>query len=304
MRGFVRFSLATLLLACVFAGAVMGCWIGRNPWLHQHDLPPAGVKSANCHLNDYLTFDEKNEKLAVFRSNRKILELYDLATRKSVWTATPSTCGAGVSLSFHDTQDRLFVGSPHDAPFRMDCLFVSDGKHDGNAKNFREQEWPSRNTVERVRLDERKLQTADAWNQYSDKPIVYETAKCTYRLKDGLPGGKEWAVPSPDIDQPPQPLCKIFSAGGLAIEIRTEKPVVAARYSGDGRLLALMDDQGVVSVWKRSRFYDPRGMFLMPVFWIAVGAGIGLLFKIVRLVFGGRRRESQIGLKRVEAVVK
>ena len=295
--GFVRFSLATLLLVCVFVGAVMGCWIGRNPWVREYELPAHALRStgANGQWNDYLTFNATGEKLAIFRSHGNDLELYDLATRKSVWRKSSGTCYLHLCLNILDASGRLLVGdyvSSSNHPYVSRCHLLSNGKDDFNYPVGQSEEFPIRNSIARIRLGE--ILTSSNWLQYSAIPTVFETAKHDYRLKDSSPDGKEWAVPSPDIEKPPQSVCKIFSASGSAIEIHTEKPVVAARYSEDGKLLALMDDQGVVSIWKRSRYYDPRGLFAMPVFWIAVGAGIGLCFKMVRFVFGGRKRQPKL----------
>lgn len=255
--GFVRFSLATLLLVCVFIGALMGLARTYRVWQHVMTLrfdSPIINNQIYCGFSS-AAFDSTSKRLAVYSIATKSVMVFDLTLRQKMWETKLSMSGRISSqflkndtvVQFNDEGDLHVFFSVGDGNQVPENELVNPSSQSNNvewivSKNEKEGEISSIIFVDDGGIACRsKIGDETAWPNYDSG----STGRVTK--------GEFWET--------------IPGDGGFA-----------ARFSNDGNLLAFVH-RDRVTIWHRSRDYGWSGMATIPFFWIVLGTGIGLCFK-------------------------
>ena len=262
-----RFSLSTLLLFCAFAGAVIGCWTQRQVWRRSIDFPSAGKRAYRAWNNDYLAFNPGSTKLAVIQNGGGI-RLFNLNEKKCEWNSRIVTCGYAV-LQFNESDGYLEIGDYLPGPLQQTGRRVP--LLDGQTESTLEL----RASLTDADLDISRRDDSNITGSVT-KPTLFFNRSKGHNLMSPSPDGQELAIPGP----PGRTACCYIRLPTHWYVIDTGDPVVAARYSSDSQSLAMLHEDGAVSVWRRNGAYGVRGWALLPIFWIALALGLTLVVRL------------------------
>jgi hypothetical protein len=291
LRRSLRFSLATLLLVCAFAGALMGCWTQREPWRRCMDFPSAGPRVSSQTINDYIAFDSSGDKLAVYQSGGGV-RVFDLIAQKCLWAREYTQSLFLTTLQFDDTTQELAlfnhlrVGDY--SGLLVQRLALIDGNDHARSELIRNDGTlaaPQPYFFSREGLTPRdprhRVDPVLSFNDTTGMCLVSYTAD-----------GKELAAPA-GFYTSSKPICRI-SLRNQSYTIDTGIPIVATRYSPDSQYLAMLHKDGAVSVWLRQHSFGPWGWLELPMFWIAASSGLALLVRLGMRILSRSRTRAKL----------
>jgi len=249
-----RFHLSTLLLACVFAGALIGLWLAPPVWQRHFVI---ALPSTNATHKDRLVGAVAFNRKGTFLFAQEIYQrrcLIELQTQKIIWDVPNDT---GI--------------------FAMFARFVEDDA-----------------TIQAVnqRVDE-DFESVDCYSTLTGEHIMtFRTPVGSLFETDGLLPKVSFQSENarPDIETRTRILFDIGRVESPDYELNVGHSFAGLAYSLDGRYLATGWDGGV-TIWRRTRGYGWKGYFELPLFWIAVVSFLCLLaISIRRLARSIRKR--------------
>lgn len=189
-------------------------------------------------LNDYMEFNASGDKLAAYLISGQVV-LFDLSTGKRLWWQKNQQTCSRASVQFDEANNMLFV---------LDYVV-----HEPTISHW-------------LRLSDGKDLTREHWNDEQFdvcRQLLFQYGQHKSQLKKipNLPlclvVGNNAVVISPSPDQTAMlvPLEKtgfrVVKSNGDLSEYDTDAAVVATAFSKDGRTIAVLQDDGVVLLWRR-----------------------------------------------------